>query len=125
MEGMSNTLTDGLDEIPNLKLKVDKARPDADPSGLSLSRPKSTWTRVNQIDFGLSGFTRAITLPTLGKRVAVHEVDVCIEGNQGAPTLKRGKIDEASNDEILAGDDPSLPEAMWLLSWNCQGLRNP
>jgi len=102
MEGMSNTLTNGLDGIPNLKLKVDKARPDANPSGLSLSRP-STWTRVNRMDFGLSGFTRAITLPTLGKRDAVHEADVCIEWNQGAPTLKRGKIDEASNDEILAG----------------------
>ena len=91
MEGMSNTLTNGLDGIPNLKLKVDKARPDANPSGLSLSRP-STWTRINRMDFGLSGFTRAITLPTLGKRDAVHEADVCIEGNQGAPTLKRGKL---------------------------------
>ena len=31
-------------------------------------KPKNTWTRMNRMDFGLSGFTKSITLPGLGKR---------------------------------------------------------
>lgn len=36
--------------------------------GPSNSKPKGTWTRINRMDFGLSGFTKSITLPGLGKR---------------------------------------------------------
>ena len=33
-------------------------------------KPKNTWIRMNIMDFGLSGFTKSITLPGLGKRDA-------------------------------------------------------
>ncbi|KAK7822842.1 uncharacterized protein CFP56_036059 [Quercus suber] len=36
--------------------------------GPSQLKPKSTWTRINRMDFGLGGFTNSITLPGLGKR---------------------------------------------------------
>ena len=39
-----------------------------DTTGPSVSRPKTTWTRINRIDFGLGGLTKALTLPSLGKR---------------------------------------------------------
>lgn len=32
------------------------------------SKPRSTWTWINRIDFSLSGLSRVITLPTLGKK---------------------------------------------------------
>ena len=38
--------------------------------GPSHLKPKSTWTRMNIMDFGLSGFTKSITLPGLGERDA-------------------------------------------------------
>ena len=47
-EGMSITLTVRLDGIFSLNSKVDNAyHLNSDTSGLSLSRPKSTWTRIN------------------------------------------------------------------------------
>ena len=39
-----------------------------DDFGPLTTRPKTTWTRINRIDFGLGGLARAITLPSLGKR---------------------------------------------------------
>lgn len=54
---------DGLHD--NLLSAVDKL---TDESGPSTSRPKTTWIRINRMDFGLSGLARAITLPSLGKK---------------------------------------------------------
>ena len=31
-------------------------------------KPKSTWTRINRMDFGLGGLSKALLLPTHGKR---------------------------------------------------------
>lgn len=31
-------------------------------------KPKSTWTRINHMDFGLGGLFKAFMLPTRGKR---------------------------------------------------------
>ena len=39
-----------------------------DGFGLSTSKPKNTWTRINRMDFGLGGLAKAITLAVLGKR---------------------------------------------------------
>lgn len=36
--------------------------------GTSSYKPKGTWIRINRMDFGLSGFSKSITLPGLGKR---------------------------------------------------------
>lgn len=41
-------------------------RPDM--SGLNNVKAKGTWTRINRMDFGLGGFSKAIMLPGLGKR---------------------------------------------------------
>ena len=38
----------------------------SDLFGPILSKPKVTWTRINRLDFGLSGFARALNLATLG-----------------------------------------------------------
>lgn len=47
-EGISITSTDGLDGISSMNSKVDNAyHLNLDTSRLSLSRPKSTWTRIN------------------------------------------------------------------------------
>ncbi|KAK9984275.1 hypothetical protein SO802_033800 [Lithocarpus litseifolius] len=39
-----------------------------DKDGPSKFKPIGTWTRINSIEFGLGGFTKAITIPSLGKR---------------------------------------------------------
>ena len=39
-----------------------------DQTGPIHLKPKNTWTRMNRRDFGLSGLTKSITLPGLGKR---------------------------------------------------------
>lgn len=31
-------------------------------------KPKSTWTTINRMDFGLGGLSKALRLPTRGKR---------------------------------------------------------
>ena len=40
----------------------------SDIVGPSNSKPKGTWTRINRMDFGLGGLTKAIIIPRLGKR---------------------------------------------------------
>ena len=58
-EEQADSQVDGLVlEKANL---VDTTRP-------SISMPKTTWTRINRMDFGLGGLTKALTLPSLGKR---------------------------------------------------------
>lgn len=59
-EGTSISITDGLD--------------DSNSNEIPLTRPKSIWTRFNRMDFGLSGFTKSLVLPTLGKREANQKV---------------------------------------------------
>ena len=50
-------------------------------------KPKNTWTRMNKMDFGLSGFTKSITLPSLGKRDAREIQGIQIEEQ----ILKKGR----------------------------------
>lgn len=42
-----------------------------DMVGPSTSKPNGTWTRINRMDFGLGGLTRAITIPGLGRETLV------------------------------------------------------
>ncbi|KAK9995461.1 hypothetical protein SO802_020147 [Lithocarpus litseifolius] len=58
-----------------------------DGVGLSNLKPKSTWTRLNRMEFGFSGLARAITFPTLGKRDMRDDVGVQVVENGH----KRGK----------------------------------
>ena len=87
-----------------------------DRGGSRLTKPKPTWTRINRMDFGLSGFTKNLVLPMLGKREAPHNAMPNLDGSQSAPSLKRGRIDEANIDEISAGVEshPSLQQNVFL-----------
>ena len=69
------------------------------------SKPKATWTRINRMDFGLSGFTKALTLPTLGKRDSMNEATTCPCDEKGRLVVKRGKVDANGtiNDDVLTG----------------------
>ena len=55
------------------------------------------------MDFELSGFTKNLVLPMLGKKEAPHNAMPNLDGSQPAPSLKRGRIDEANIDEISMG----------------------
>ena len=102
--GTSASITTGVDESATLNLKGDKER-QMDPTfnELPLVWPKSTWTSINRMDFGLSGFTKNLVLPTLGKREASQIVTPNLDVSHAAPTLKRGKFDEVNIDEISVG----------------------
>ena len=41
----------------------------------SVLKPKSTWIRINRMDFGLGGLSRALMLPTCGKRSTKSELE--------------------------------------------------
>lgn len=89
---------DGL--LYNLFSAIDKL---TDKLGPSSSMPKTTWTRINRMDFGLGGLARAITLPSLGKR---DTRAISSRQNEEHET-KRGRVE---------GNDVSLSEAMRLIS---------
>ena len=64
-------------------------------------KPKNTWIRMNIMDFGLSGFTKSITLPGLGKRDVREKQGMQIEEQ----TLKKGRLStkEETKDDVSAG----------------------
>ena len=55
------SLEDQIFKIESLTSTPDLIRP-------SNNKPKGTWTRINRMDFGLSGFTQSIALLGLGMR---------------------------------------------------------
>lgn len=63
--------------------------------------PKSTWTRINRMEFGPSGSTKPIALPGLGKR-NTHETQ---GGLSEEEILKKGKLsyEEEFKDNVSAG----------------------
>ena len=60
--------------------------------GPSSVKPKSTWTRFNLMDFRLGGLSKALQLPTCGKRsnVSTREEELCDHSDFREPT--RGKV---------------------------------
>ena len=72
-----------------------------DQTGSLQPKPKITWTRMNRMDFGLSGLTKSITLPSLGKRDTRER-----EGLQNEEqNAKRGRLsdEEKTKDDVSAG----------------------
>ena len=59
-----------------------------DRAGLHNTKPKTTWTQFNRMEFGLGGLARAITLPTLGKRDMSYAIGEQVDENEN----KRGKV---------------------------------
>ena len=75
--------------------------PNLDQTGPLQPKPKITWTRMNRMDFGLSGLTKSITLPGLGKRDTRER-----EGLQNEEqNAKRGRLsdEEKTKDDVSAG----------------------
>ena len=72
-----------------------------DQTGPMQLKPKNTWTRMNRMDFGLSGLTKSITLPGLGKRDVRERQGMQIEEQ----TLKKGRLstEEETKDDVSAG----------------------
>ncbi|KAL0007369.1 hypothetical protein SO802_008871 [Lithocarpus litseifolius] len=60
-----------------------------DKDGPSRIKPIGTWTRINRMEFGLGGLTKAIILPGLGKQNS-HEV---MERRVDAQATKKSKVD--------------------------------
>lgn len=73
--------------------------------GPTSAKPKAKWARFKHMDFGLSGVTRALNLPTLEKRELVQEAETSLRDAEGWQTVKHGKVDSGSaiNDDISAG----------------------
>ena len=74
-----------------------------DGAGLSNSKPKTTWTWINKMDFGLDGFAREITIPTLRKKDMRDIVGEQIDEHE----TKRGKVinEDRFSKEIQVGVD--------------------
>ena len=86
---------DGL--LDNSFSDVDKLSDKPRPSSF---RPKTTWTRINRMDFRLGGLAKAITLPSLGKR----DTRATSSGHNEEHETKRGRV-EGNVVDILAGMD--------------------
>ena len=56
-----------------------------------LTKPKSTWTRLNQMDFGLGEISKALKLCTLGKRTSKPDEGEGMEADSEIRVVKRGK----------------------------------
>ena len=83
-EGVLRFKSTGLDH------GVDKAVP-------SNLKPKSTWTRINRMDFGLGGLSKALLLPNRGKRSS--------ESNREEKQRETIDIREAKHVKVGGGDD--------------------
>ena len=75
--------------------------PNLDLTGPLQPKPKSTWTQMNRMDFGLSGLTKSIILPGLGKRDTREREELQNEEQ----IAKRGRLsdEEQTKDDVSAG----------------------
>ena len=71
--------------------------------GLGLTKPKSTWTRINRMDFGFGEIS--FKLPTLGKRNSKLDAGEGTEADSETRVVKRGKEGQydIDIDDIPAG----------------------
>ena len=88
----------GLTPVESSEHVVFNSNTLLDKDGPSNFKPEGTWTRINRMEFGLGGFTIAITIPRLGKRSS-REMQ---EGQVDVQATKRGKVgsDDGSTDFI-------------------------
>ena len=63
-------------------------------AGSSITKPKSTWTRINRMDFGLGGISKALMLPTRGKRSTTSDMEEGKDGGYDTRVIKHGKVGE-------------------------------
>ena len=75
-----------------------KAEWALDCNGPSVLMTQAKWTRFNRMDFGLSGITKALYLPTLGKRGVELNKPTGLNTLQEEHNAKKGRFDSDSID---------------------------
>ena len=73
--------------------------------GFGLTKPRSTWKRINRMDFGLGEISKAFKLPSLGKRNSKLDAREGTEADSETRVVKRGKGEQHDIDfyDISAG----------------------
>ena len=92
--GDTNLTTIG--SMDDTGLKADWA---SNCNGPSVLETQAKWTRLNCMDFGLSGITKALYLPTLGKRGMELNKAKGMNVMQEEHAAKRGRFDSDSTDD--------------------------
>lgn len=116
---ISDTSKDVLD--PNLEedvagnletnsesLKIMHDMQGGNESGPIVCKPKSTWTRIVRMDFGLGSAMKVVDVPILGKRVSAQNINLSIQGDavEIQKTI-REKVGHDSNDiSMRVGSHP-------------------
>ena len=68
-------------------------------SGPIVSKPKSMWTRIVRMDFGLGNTLKAAEVPVLGKRISTHNTILPMQRDEEeTERMKREKVGQDSND---------------------------
>ena len=75
-----------------------KAEWAPDCNGPSVLKTQAKWTRFNLMDFVLSGVTKALYLPTLGKRGVQLNKSTGLNTLQEEHNAKRGRFDSDNTD---------------------------
>nr|POE54708.1 hypothetical protein CFP56_27785 [Quercus suber] len=73
----------------------------------SFVKPKSTWTRFNRMDFGLGGLSKALHMPTRGKRSSdsIREEELCDYSDFRETKRGKGGDEEARNQESITNSE--------------------
>ena len=77
--------------------------------GPSSVKPKSTWTRFNQMDFRLGGLSKALQLPNRGKRSNVSSREEKLCDHSDFRENKLGKFDDGDVGTILSAGVENHP----------------
>ena len=112
--GLQSEVSEGLkDKSRGEDLGLESGTMDQESGldGFRLTKPKSTWTRINRMDFGLGEISRALKLPTLGKRNSRPEVGEGSEADYDKRVVKCGKGGQHDNDFDGISVGVELPRA--------------
>ena len=68
-------------------------------SGPTVSKPKSTWTRIVRMDFSLGNTLKVVDVPMLGKRIITQNTNLSMQRDEEEiQKVKREKVGQDSND---------------------------
>jgi len=68
-------------------------------NGPKVSKPRSTWTRIMRMDFGLGSAIKEVDVPILGTRVSTQNTNLSIQGDEEKiQRMKWEKVGQDSND---------------------------
>ena len=72
-------IVDKVAEKLNSISKSPKDMQGGELSGLKFFNPKSTWTRIVRIDYGLGNVIKVVDVPLLGRIVCTHNTNLSIQ----------------------------------------------